>query len=290
MDHLTLENENISIAVKILGAELSSLIHKSTGTEYLWQGDPQFWTGQAPLLFPVVGGLRDDRYQYGNKSFTLPKHGFARKKTFEFQGGKAEQLNFLLRSDQSTRSVYPFDFELRIDYFLDGYTLHTQASVINTSERDDMFFSFGFHPAFNVPLSPDTRFEDYFLSFNKDSTARSYRLKDALLSDESTIAFTEGRLELSHRLFENDALIFRTLQSDEITLHSGLTERMLKFNFEHFPYFGIWTKPGAPFLCLEPWHGIADHLDHDGRLETKEGMIRLGAGNEWRCGYSVSIQ
>lgn len=290
MEHLTLENENISIAVNTLGAELSSLIHKSTGTQYLWQGDPQYWSGQAPLLFPIVGGLRDDRYQYGNKTYTLPKHGFARRKKFEFKGGKAERLSFLLRSDHETRSVYPFDFELWIDYSLDGYTVHTQASVTNTSEEKDMFFSFGFHPAFNVPLSQDTGFEDYFLCFNKDSTARSYRLKDALVSDENTIAFTEGRLELSHRLFENDALIFRGLQSDEIILQSRLTDRMLKFNFENFPYFGIWTKPGAPFICLEPWHGIADHISHDGRLETKEGIIRLDPRSEWSCGYSVNIQ
>jgi galactose mutarotase-like enzyme len=289
MDHLTLENEKISIAVRSLGAELSSLFHKSKGTQYLWQGDPHYWSGQAPLLFPVVGGLRDDRYQYGNKTYTLPKHGFARRKKFEFQGGKSEQLSLLLRSDHETRSVYPFDFELWIKYSIEGYTLHAQASVINTSARDDMFFSFGFHPAFNVPLASQTRFEDYFLAFNKDNTAYSYRLKDALVSDESAVAFTEGRLELSHGLFENDALIFRGLQSDEIILQSRLTDRLLKFNFENYPYFGIWTKPGAPFLCLEPWHGIADHISHNSRLETKDGIMRLHAGNEWRCSFSVTI-
>ena len=287
LEYVTLENNHLKVEIDHIGAELKSVFNKNTQTEYLWQGDPNFWKRQAPILFPFVGMLKNDSFIYKKQDHTMYKHGFARDVYFELLEKSAEYSSFILKSSEMTKLIFPFDFELVLYYTLSENKLTAGASIKNISSSQVLFCSLGFHPAFNIPLTSDTLFNDYFLTFNKDKSADAYQLENGLITDVTHTAFTDGLLPLNYQLFEKDALVFKKLQSDEITIKSNKTDRGLKFNFENFPYFGIWTIPNAPYLCLEPWHGIADNVHHDGNIETKEGILSIPERKSFSCQYEV---
>lgn len=290
MDRIILENESISVGIRHIGAELCSIFNKRNKTEYLWQADPKYWPRHAPVLFPIVGSLNGGEYLYKNQRYSLPRHGFARDKKFICTEQKLHSACFSLLYDSDTLLSYPFQYELKLEYEIDENHLKTTATVINKSTENELLFSIGFHPAFNVPLDSNTTFEDYYLSFNKDTCAKSYQLEDGLLSEITNPVLTNGQLKINQALFKNDALVFKGLCSDEVSLKSDKTDRSVLIQFEKFPYFGVWTSQDAPFLCLEPWHGITDSVANGGELESKEGIIRLEPSDLWRCSYIISIK
>lgn len=284
-----LENAHLKIAVKSAGAELSSLFHKKSKTEYLWQGDPKFWNRQAPVLFPFVGKLKNDTYLYQGKQYHLPQHGFARNQEFELEHSDENKIILRLNDSAETRKVYPFAFQLEISYELRENALITTYYVENKDSKK-LYFSIGGHPAFRVPWSKTESFEDYELLFDKPENAPRYLIKHGLLSGKEEQVFSQGSLlPLTEALFTNDALVFKGLNSEKITLRTPLSKHSLSFIFPDFPYFGIWKNPGAAYVCLEPWCGIADSVDSGQRLEEKEGIISLEPGNEFSRYYSVII-
>jgi len=284
-----LQNENIIITVDSKGAELKSVFNKSNQEEILWQANPEFWGKSSPVLFPILGTLKNDIYIYNQKQYKMPRYGFARDYNFNLDNVSESQLIFSLESSKEIVQVYPFLFKLQIIYTLENNSLQVKYKVENLSDVETMYFSLGAHPAFNVGLKADD-FSDYSLLFNKDKELKANCLKDGLLiTDKNTITLTNQKLPLNYKLFENDALVLLDMKSDKITLMNNEDKNMLTFEFENFPYFGLWTVKDSGFICLEPWAGVADFETHDQQLENKTGINTLKPNENWSASWTISI-
>ncbi|TCD12824.1 aldose 1-epimerase family protein [Pedobacter frigidisoli] len=278
---ITLENDYIKVSLAAKGAELQGLFSKETGIEYLWDANPKFWAKHSPVLFPIVGSLKNDSFNYKGKNYALPRHGFARDHVFNFDKISGTEAVFTLTQSDDTLKLYPFYFELRLKYQLIDRKLNLTYEVVNTG-TEEMYFSIGAHPAFAVPNTPNTKYEDYYLAFNADEKLTYWKLEDGLVADDTAnIELGGHKLNLTHDLFYNDALVFKTIQSNCISLLNTKNDYGLHFHFEDFPFFGIWAATNAPFVCLEPWCGVADGVNHDQDLEHKEGIIKIAAGENW---------
>ncbi|MBC3542037.1 aldose 1-epimerase family protein [Rufibacter sediminis] len=287
-----LENDYLRVGVKSLGAELCSLVKKDANREYLWQADPAFWNRHAPVLFPIVGRLPQDQYLHQGKTYTLPQHGFARDQEFALVEEQENRLVYELKATDETRKVYPFAFVLRIIYTLQAQTVEVTWQVRHAGEGE-MLFSIGAHPAFNVPLLPGEAFEDYYLEFSQPELLSRYLLQEGtgLLNGETEpVLDNMAVLPLRYEHYEKDALVFKSFRSDRVTLKSDQNPHFVQMQFANFPYLGIWTKRvGAPFLCLEPWYGIAGSAGEPVELSEKEGMQSLGSGETFEAAYSITI-
>jgi galactose mutarotase-like enzyme len=254
----------------------------------MWSGDPAFWGKTSPILFPIVGTLKNDKYLYNGNSYALTRHGFARDSIFQVEEQKKEQVIFLLRSTHTSHENYPFDFELRVKYNLVEDILEVTYDVRNVG-NDPLYFSIGGHPAFKVPLTAATKYEDYFLQFNEqESLARWPISAQGLIQEEPIPLLTNSSvLKLTRALFKEDALVFKGLQSNRISIKSSLHNHGLDFYFEGFPYLGLWAAPNADFVCIEPWCGIADSVSHDQQLISKEGIQRITSQELWHRIWKV---
>ena len=265
---ITITNNKISASIDSLGAELIRL--EKDNQNYIWTVDETYWNKTSPILFPIVGRLKNDTYRIENKTYELPRHGFARNLEFQIVNQTESSVVFVLESNSETLKNYPFEFELRLEYELDENELKMKYSVENKSEVT-MPFSIGAHPAFTIEDS----FSDYSLKFNQTEEFISYELDNEQFNAASKkIQSENGIIDLNYTLFEKDALVFKHLQSNELTLLKK-KEPVLSVRFEGFPYLGIWTKPNAPFLCIEPWCGLADNVNHNGNIFEKEGINLL---------------
>lgn len=284
---ISLQNSHLSIRVNPLGAELSSLKSQASGTEFLWQKEQPWWQRQAPILFPFVGKSKNGTYKHKGISYPMGQHGFARDKVFELTEQSETKLVFSLKADSETAKIYPFNFLLKLSYELKQKSLHIGYEVQNLG-KETMFFSIGGHPAFRCPLKENEAFEDYSLLFSSKENTPRLLLKDGLFSGE-TQALLEAtqELPLSHQLFELDAIVLRDLHSSKVQLKSSKHGTGLVFDFNTFPYLGIWTQVGAPFICIEPWYGLADFEAHSGELEEKIGIEMLLPQQIFEAEYSV---
>ena len=285
-----LENDQLVIAVASKGAELKSVLHKDFGIEYLWGADPAYWAKTSPVLFPIVGALKNNTYSYKGIDYTLPRHGFARDKEFKLVDQQNASLTLSIESDSDTLAMYPFPFIFSILYTLTKDELKVAYRVQNTG-NDTMFFSVGGHPAFKVPLVDVTSYEDYRLVFEARETVSHWPISsDGLIETNPKPLLDESAvLPLSKALFAKDALVLKHLKSHFVQLTSDKTPHGLQFSFTGFPYLGLWATPGADFLCIEPWCGIADSVNSDQQLEHKEGIRHLPAGNVFNVEWKVQF-
>jgi galactose mutarotase-like enzyme len=285
-----LENDKILIKADSLGAELKKLVLKKNNKDYLWHGDSKYWGRSAPVLFPFVGRLKADKYVYNNQEYKMTQHGFARDKEFELIDQGENHLTFSLTEDKASLKKYPFKFRLEIKYKIKGNSLAVSYKVRNCDQKK-MFFSIGAHPAFYWPLNKNETKEDYYLEFKKTETASRYLLESGLLNNKKEKLMEKSKkLDLKADTFKDDALVFKDIKSEKIILKSRKTEAKVEMEFEGFPYLGIWSQSAAaPFICLEPWHGIADSVDSSGKLEEKEGIMSLEAGNNFESTYVIKI-
>jgi len=285
-----LKNDTYLVEVREQGAELSSFRNTANNLEYIWQADPAVWPRHAPVLFPIVGKLPNGEYQFGGNTYKLPQHGIARDLDFLLEEQTSNSLTFSVTSSEKTREVYPFSFCLEIKYNLTGSTLAITYTVQNTGE-EPMPFSIGAHPAFNCPLLPGEAFTDYYLEFENTETLCRYLLKDGLQNGQIESVLNQQKiLPLRYELFEKDAIVLKGLTSEKITLQTDKHAHGVAFQFKDYPYFGIWTKErGATFICLEPWHGIASHMDDSEELNKKEGIINLPQGENFTCSYTIRV-
>ncbi|MFC4211907.1 aldose 1-epimerase family protein [Pedobacter lithocola] len=281
---ITLENDFLKVNIAVKGAELQGLYSKETQIEYLWNGDAEYWAKHSPVLFPIVGSLKNDTYVYKDKTYPLPRHGFARDNEFKAEQISNTEVVFTLTDTHETLKVFPFPFELKVNYQIIDRKLSLTYTVINKGSKK-MLFSLGAHPAFAVPNTPETNYEDYYLAFNDDERLTYWKLQDGLVADETeTIELSGHKLNLKHELFYNDALVFKNMQSNCISLLNTKNDFGLHFHFDDFPFFGIWAAKDAPFVCLEPWCGVADSVNHNQKFNNKEGVVKLDAGKTWqRC-------
>ncbi len=285
-----IENQHLKVLVHSKGAELQSVFNKELQLEYLWNGDPAFWAKRSPVLFPIVGTLKDNTYFYEGRPYQLGRHGFARDMEFETESQQFDSIVFLLKSSPDTRLHFPFDFEFRISYQLQGYDLITTYTVTNTS-AGDMFFSVGGHPAFRLPIAEGTAYDDYYLEFNETETSPRWPIsKEGLIEKEPQPLLQDTDiLPLTKSLFANDALVLKHPASSLVSLRSDKTEHGLDFDFSGFPYLGIWAAKNADFVCIEPWCGIADPVDSDQQLIHKEGIQQLVKDAVFRRSWKVAF-
>ena len=279
----TISNSNLTAQIKHLGAELFSL-KNNQNKEYIWEGNPSFWGKHSPILFPIVGTLKNNSYLYNEKEYPLNRHGFAREMEFELIEKSEESATFSLISTLETKKVYPFDFELQICYSLKDNKLNIDYKVINKNDFI-MPFAIGAHPAFALPGN----FEEYSLEFQQDEILKYYLLEEGLISNNSNeLKLDNSQLGLNYKLFEKDALVFKTLKSKSITIFKN-TNPILKVNFTDFPNLGIWTVVNAPFLCIEPWFGYSDTLNEYDDFSKKEGIQLLEKKKTFESNYSIEI-
>lgn len=288
---IKLENEELLVELTEQGAELTKIYHKKTGLDYLWDADQAFWGRHAPILFPTVGRLVDDTYYVDGEAFHLTQHGFARDKAFTVVESVENQVVLELLADDKSKLIYPFSFRLRVTYTLLDDQIRVEFQVENTDKRR-IYFSIGAHPAFNVPLTEGTKFEDYYLDFGQKEKLDTLLLEGPYRSGELKALATEktDTLDLDYSLFENDALIFEGLSGNEIAIRSKKHSHFVKVSFPHFPFVGIWT-PGddAPFLCIEPWFGIADSVGNSVELRDKAGIEQLDPEAIFTSEYRIQI-
>ena len=278
-----LKNPNLTAEIKHLGAELCSL-KNNKNKEYIWEGNPDFWGKHSPILFPIVGTLKNNCYQYNNSEYHLSRHGFARDMEFELIDKKENSATFSIQSSEETLKVYPFAFELQLIYTLDKNSLRIEYKVINKG-ASQMPFSIGAHPAFGLPGN----FENYSMEFEKEEQLEYYLLEKDLISDKTKkLEVQNSRIPLTYQLFENDALIFKTLDSNSLMILEN-ENPVLKVNFKDFPSLGIWTKVNAPFLCIEPWFGYSDTAENSGNLFEKEGIQILNGNETFHSEFSIEI-
>ncbi|GGD47054.1 LACX protein [Malaciobacter pacificus] len=279
-----IKNDYIQATINSYGAQLNSLKKIDESLDYIWCADEKYWNRSSPILFPIVGKLKDNEYIYNNKTYKMNQHGFARDKEFEIAKLSDLEIKFRLSYDESTLKIYPFKFELYLSYKLEDNRLIISYEVINKDD-DLMYFSIGAHPAFNWPLE-DERKDECYLELDKKIASRFF-LEDGLLSNFSEM--NSEKIYLSDELFSKDALVFKN-EFKEVVYKNTQNDRFVKINFKDFPYLGIWSKPtGAPFLCIEPWHGVADNINHNKDIKLKEGVITLKAQEVFRSTYSIEI-
>lgn len=284
-----IENDFLKVEINSFGAELKSLKKQKEDFEYLWSGDAKYWARKAPVLFPIVGKLKDDFYIFDNKKYEMKQHGFARDKEFTVVEQGMDYVILLLQSDEETLSLYPFSFDFYISYKLENNKLITYYKVVNRT-NNEIYFSIGAHPAFNWPLSTKKK-GDCFLEFDFEDKLLSYKLENGIVSDEKVeIKLVDKKLKLEKKLFSNDALIFEDLPIKTITYKNSIDEKSIKLNFEKFKYLGVWSKPtGSPFICLEPWCGIADFYDTNQKLEDKIGINRLEKNEIFEIDFTIEL-
>ncbi|WP_432671884.1 aldose 1-epimerase family protein [Flavobacterium sp. SM2513] len=277
-----IKNQFLEATFDSLGAELVSL--KSNDKEYIWEGNSEFWDKQSPILFPTIGSLKDDTYFFEEKVYHLPRHGFAREKEFQVVEKSNDSIVLSLKNDSETLKVYPFQFELQIEYRLVENSLEVHYKVQNHSE-DKMYFSIGGHPGFAL----SEHFEDYSLFFETDDVPNYSLLENHLLADETNNLETkENHLPLNYTLFENDALVFKNHKVQSVTIQKkGIN--FVKVKFENFPDLGIWTKVNARFICIEPWFGHADEVKTNQKLEEKAGIQTLEEHEIFTSVFTIEI-
>lgn len=282
---MILKNHTAQLMINPLGAEPVSF--QAFGKEWLWNADPAFWPRHAPILFPIVGKLKGDAYSVEGKLYSLPQHGFARDKVFECLYKGIDECIFSLSDDIDTLAVYPFSFLLNLKYSLnekEGFTVET--SVSNSGEKP-LLFSVGAHPGFNCPMLAGSSFEDYSLFFDTVGPWPSSTLKAGLRTGEKYLVGNGNILPLNESLFSQDALVFENFKGSKISLLYQ-DKPIFDFSWEGYQHLGIWKKPNAPFICLEPWNGIADGISHDGNFLLKESIITLDPNKIYTCSWTFT--
>jgi galactose mutarotase-like enzyme len=272
------------------GAELKKLRLLKSNEEFMWNADPKFWGRTSPVLFPIVGGLKDNKYNYCEKNYEMGQHGFARDSEFEIISHGESKIVFLLKSNDKTLKNYPFNFKFYIEYSLENSCLTVEYKVENIS-HEKMCFSIGAHPAFNIPIDQNIKISDYYLEFEKNETASIIPLEGRNIS-RNTIKFLENskEIKLSENLFENDALIFKGLSSKNVSLKCKKNARVVTMDYSDFEYIAFWSKLGAEFICLEPWNGIADFIDANGRLDEKDGILKLESQEKYKASFKIKVE
>ncbi|WP_411894905.1 aldose 1-epimerase family protein [Winogradskyella sp. A2] len=289
---ILLKNHLLNVGIKRKGAELCSIKSTLNNKEFVWQADPDIWGSHAPVLFPIIGCMKNNTYFYNGLKYNMPKHGFVRhNNNVEVVEQTSDMVKFRLESSEELSKIYPFKFQFNLKYQLKENFLKVNHEVLNLDSKP-MYFSLGGHPAFNCSFEKDENYNDYFLEFEALETSKSYLLNisNGLLTDKTISVFSdENRINLSDTLFDNDALIFKDLKSRKVYLKHKDKGNLLSVTFKDFEYLGIWAKPKAPYVCIEPWLGIADHENTNQKIEDKEGIILLENNKSFNASYTIEI-
>jgi galactose mutarotase-like enzyme len=288
-DPVLLRSDQLEARLSPFGAELVGLRHRSHG-ELLWNGDPRWWDRQSPILFPVVGKCAGDRIRLGDKTFPMPLHGFASGMMFEVAAAAADRCRFVLSDGPATRIHYPFRFRLEVDYALDGARLRIEARIVNTG-GGVLPASFGFHPGFRWPLVGGLPKTAHRLVFNADDHLDVARAKDGLILPGSTrLDLIDGALPLDEALFAPGAMVLHAPSSSGVRLSAEGSPVALSLAWRNLPALGLWMRPGADFLCIEPWAGHGDPAGFAGDFRDKPGIIPIPKGETAAFGLDIAVE
>ena len=281
-----IENENLKLKISTFGAEIQQIINKKNKKNYLWNGDKAFWGRRAPVLFPVVGALKNKEYIYNNEKYSMGQHGFSRDMEFELIEKTNSTAIYELNSSEETLKKYPFKFSLKIKYELLKNTIKVNWKVENIDNKK-MYFSIGAHPAFLVPIE---KREECFVKFDSENELEMTQLKNGLANEKSKIITENGYLKLEKDLFENDAIIFENNQVKEVSLCTPDKEEFVAVRFSS-PLVGIWSpyKENCPFVCIEPWYGRCDSIDFEGDLTKRQWQQNLLPNEKFEASYEIVI-
>jgi galactose mutarotase-like enzyme len=286
----TIENDYLKVGITTKGAQLASLYNKATQTEHMWQADAAVWPWHAPNLFPIVGGLVNNELHVDGQTYTLPRHGFARQSEFEIIEASATHAVLSLVANEETLKAYPYQFAFQVLYDLIDNALRVTYKVINLDEKP-VYFSVGGHPAFNVPFGTEDNYEDYYLEFEVAEKLEAYLLSaEGYFTGQTQPVEMDGqKLHLTRHLFDADALVFKNIQSKVVTIKSTKHQQTLSLEFPHFKHLGIWAKPGADFVCIEPWLGYADAVDASVDISNKPAIQKVDKGHVFEAPYYISF-
>ena len=291
MERFQIRNESLTLEIDDHGAEMKSLIDNCSGQEYLWCGDAAYWGRTSPVLFPLVGNYREKQSCFDGKWYSLSQHGFARDMDFELVSEKGDEIWFALEDSPETLEKYPFGFRLELGYRLQGRAVEVLWKVTNKNDRE-MYFSIGGHPAFNCPLREGEKQTDYRIGFDTCEPLTASVLDENGTVSERTkvLELTDGMLQITDSLFDEDALIVEHDQAHKVALYTPEGKKYLEVKFEA-PLFGIWSPAGkhAPFVCIEPWYGRSDRADFGQKLEEREWGNVLKAGEVFTAAYQICV-
>lgn len=278
---VTLKNDGLTVEIETFGAQLKSVI--KNGENLIWDRNPEFWKESAPLLFPICGGLKDDKFTYQGREYSLLKHGFAKRNDFSVEKQTETSAVFLLKSNEETLKSYPWEFELRVKYELKNSALKVGYEVKNLTD-DTMYMSVGAHEAYACPEG----IEDYDIIFEREETLNSCNLDGNLISHNTTPIIKNSKyLPLYYKYFKVDALVFKDLKSRFATLRNRKTGKSISLDFNGFDYFLLWTKPNAGYICLEPWTGVPASVDAGYDITEKEGITLVMPKSKFNVTHTI---
>jgi galactose mutarotase-like enzyme len=286
-----LKNGTAAAEISTLGAELISFRMLKDDCEYMWSGDKTYWGGHSPVLFPIVCAVNEGKIRVDQKEYQIGNHGFARKSEFTIVNETESSITFRLTDNEETLKSYPYRFELDLIYTLIDNKLNIKYIVRNTDNKE-IYFQLGTHPGFNCPLGKEGSLEDYFIEFKcRENLNRLYMNgANVLIRNKSkSILQDDDVLWLTRELFEDGALVFRNINSEKVSLKSRTTSKKVVLYIENMPNLGIWQAKDAPFVCIEPWHGIADTEDFEGEFKEKEMITSLEPGKTFECSLTIEI-
>lgn len=280
---IKLKNNQLTVKVDEVGAEIRSIV--CGDTEFMWSGDPAIWSGTAPIMFPICGGLKDDKYTFEGKEYTLTKHGFAKKSLFKVENACETKAVFLLKADQETKKSFPFDFEFRVVFELEENTLKVNY-VVDNKGNNTMYFNVGAHEAYVTPEG----IEDYDVVFDKEVTMNAHNLYGNFLAENTYPIIKDSKvLPLYDKYFVVDALPFTEVSAQAATLRNRKTGRAVRVEFPGFNNLLLWHKHGAGYMCVEPWNGIPDMPGSSYDITEKKGITSLDAGKTFEISHSITV-
>lgn len=294
IDTLKIENNFLSVSISTKGAEIISIKNKKDNAEVIWQGDKKSWNQHAPILFPIVGKLKDKSYNLEGETYKMNNHGFAYKSTFTIISKTNTEVVLGITSNAETLKIYPYNFELQVKYELVSSKLNITNTVTNTNNKD-MYFSIGAHPGFNLPINNKGEYDDYFIEFNKKENADRLPLtkKEGMLSNICIKNYLNNTktLKLNHKMFSDRVIILEGLESTSLTIKSKKSDTAIEVGIKGFPLVGVWTssRADAPFVCIEPWCGVTDYIDTDGDFKKKKAIQKLAKKESFDMRYYIRI-
>ena len=290
---IQLENDKLKLIISKLVAEIKSLIYKPQQRECMWHADPAIWGRTAPILFPIVGQVRDNHYKYNAQSYNMTQHGFARDCEFIVVSEHSDAVTLELIQNETTLKKYPFQFSLSITYRIISQKAEVSYKVTNPSSTETLPFSIGAHPGFACPFDNESYFEDYDLVFEQCESANRIEFSEGLLTGSITKDYlnNSAKIPVNRALFKDDALIFKQLKSKTVSIKHRYSNQELKLHFNCFPYLGSWTQPKQPgnFICLEPWYGITDSKNSPDEFLEKEGRQKLAPKQIFKAYYAIEV-
>ena len=293
MQKFYLENMYLKVTINQQGAEIAKILSKENGNDYLWNADEKFWKRSAPVLFPIVGSLKDGKYTVDGQDYPMSQHGFARDMEFKMiKQPDGKKIIFRLEYNEETLKVYPYKFALEVEYNLDKYKLTTTWRVFNLDDKE-IHFQIGGHPAFMCPIKKGEKQSEYFFNFDTDKELKYGLLNDkGLLESEGSVLANDGGLvKIDEHMFDKDALIFEGNQANKVSICKPDGMSYISVGFDA-PLFGLWSPAGkgAPFICIEPWYGRADKASFSGDITEREYDNKLAVGETFKAEYTIEIE